>query len=94
MMPTRGQSNRGTENSASTVREEKSRGLKPAAPWRSAGFTLMEMLVAVGLLLVMMGLAGQVFKIALDGTGRLTQLSEVDRSIRMFDDQLRREAPT
>ena len=90
-MPTRGQSNRRTENSASTGRKEKSRGLKPAAPWRSAGFTLMEMLVAVGLLLVMMGLAGQVFKIALDGTGRLTQLSEIDRSIRMFVDQLRRE---
>ncbi len=54
----------------------------------------MEMLVAVGLLLVMMGLASQVFKIALEGTGRLTQLSEIDRSIRMFEDQLGREMAT
>ncbi len=60
-------------------------------PVRARAFTLMEMLVAIALLLVLMGLASQVFKIALDGTGRLTQLSEIDRSIRMFKQQLGKE---
>ena len=80
MMPKRGQSNRRTKMGAARL--------------RLSAFTLIEMLVAVGMLLVMMGLAGQVFKIALDGTGRLTQLSEIDRSIRMFEDQLGRELAT
>ena len=58
---------------------------------RARAFTLMEMLVAMALLLVLMGLASQVFKITLEGTGRLTQLSEVDRALRMFQERLTRE---
>ena len=89
-----GFSPRGLANSKNVTQWERPHGLKPVARLRFPAFTLMEMLVAVGLLLVMMGLASQVFKIALDGTGRLTQLSEIDRSIRMFEDQLSRELAT
>ena len=66
-------------------------GLRPGLPLRSPAFTLIEMLVAVALLLVIMGLASQVFKIALDGTSRLTAISGLDRSARMLREQLSRD---
>ena len=89
-----GFSPRGFSASENAAQWDCPRGLKQTARLQSPAFTLIEMLVAVGLLLVMMGLASQVFKIALEGTGRLTQLSEIDRSIRMIEDQLGRELAT
>ncbi len=58
---------------------------------RRQAFTLVEMLVAVALLLILMGMAGTVFKISLEATGRLTQQSEIDRGIRALKNSLARE---
>ena len=41
--------------------------------------------------MLLMAMAGTVFKVTLEGTGRLSQLSEVDRSIRLFKNNLARE---
>jgi hypothetical protein len=49
------------------------------------------MIVAVALLMLVMGMASTVFKVTLEGSGRLQQLSEIDRSIRMFKNTLARE---
>ena len=57
---------------------------------RSA-FTLAEILVSTALLLLIMGLATQVFKITLDGSGQLQQRTEVDRVARMIENQLRED---
>jgi type II secretory pathway pseudopilin PulG len=65
--------------------------LTTSSATRRPAFTLTEMLVSIGLLLLVMGMASTVFKVTLEGTGRLTQLSEIDRSIRLFKDNLARE---
>ncbi|MCG3138086.1 MAG: hypothetical protein HJJLKODD_01944 [Phycisphaerae bacterium] len=62
------------------------RGMRPQAPRRA--FTMIEILVSVALLLLILGMASTVFRITLDGSGTLNQQNELDRSFRMFKNQL------
>ncbi len=56
---------------------------------RRAGFTLAELLVSVGILLVMLGLVGQVMSLTVSATGQATALTEVNRSLRILEQTLR-----
>ena len=64
----------------STVTSPRFRLRRPRCGRRRPGFTLTEMIVAVALLMLVMGMASTVFKVTLEGSGRLQQLSEIDRS--------------
>ncbi len=56
-----------------------------------AGFTLIELVVSIGLLVLMMALAGQVFTLSIDSTGQATALIEVSQSLRMLENTLRED---
>lgn len=58
---------------------------------RRAGFTLAELLVSVGILLVMLGLVGQVMNVTVQATGQATALTEVNRSLRILEQTLRED---
>ncbi len=55
------------------------------------GFSLIELVVAIGILVLMMALAGQVFTIAIDSTGQANSLIEVNQSIRLLEATLRED---
>lgn len=57
-------------------------------PTRRA-FTLIEMVVAMGVLVLMLVLAGQVFTITVQSTGQATALVDLNQSIRAFERQIR-----
>lgn len=58
------------------------------APTRRA-FTLIEMVVAMGVIILMLVLAGQVFTLTVQSTGQATALVHLDQSIRAFERQIR-----
>lgn len=57
-------------------------------PMRRPGFTLSELVIAVALLSLMMLLVGQVFTVTIRSTGQATALSEINKHIRLFEQQL------
>ncbi len=61
------------------------------SPVVRSAFTLTEVLVALALLILVMGMASTVFRVALGGTTRLTAQSDIDRKIRLFGQQLEHE---
>ncbi len=66
-----------------------SRRMRRSRNQRRSGFTLAELLVSVGILLVMLGLVGQVMNLTVRATGQATALTEVNRSIRILEQTLR-----
>lgn len=56
---------------------------------RRAGFSLAELVVSIGILVLMLSLVGQVFHLTVKSTGQATALTEVTQSIRAFEQALR-----
>ena len=54
-------------------------------------FTLSELVVAIGILVLMLALAGQVFNLTVKSTGQATALTEVSQLLRAFEDTLRED---
>jgi len=63
---------------------------RPAGRARG-GFTLAELVVAVGILALMMALAGEMFSIAVRSTGQATALTNVSQRLRMVEQTLRED---
>jgi len=60
-------------------------GLSVARP----AFTLAELVVSIGILVLMMSLVGQVFNLTVKSTGQATALTEVMQQLRAFEQTLR-----
>lgn len=58
---------------------------------RRPGFSLAELVISIGVLVLMMGLAGQVFSITIKSTGQATALTEITQQIRVFEETLRED---
>lgn len=58
---------------------------------RFGAFTLSELIVAVGILALMIALAGQVFSITVRSTGQATALTEVNQRLRLMEQTLRED---
>lgn len=58
---------------------------------RRAAFSLAELVISIGVLVLMMGLAGQVFSITIKSTGQATALTEVTQQLRVFEETLRED---
>lgn len=56
-----------------------------------AGFSLVELVVAIGILVIMIALAGQVFSISVKSTGEATALIDVNQSLRQLEETLRED---
>ncbi len=56
-----------------------------------AGFTLAELVVSIGILLLMLSLAGQVYTVTVKSTSQATALTAVNQSLRQFERILRED---
>jgi type II secretory pathway pseudopilin PulG len=56
-----------------------------------AAFSLAELVISIGILILMLALAGQVFTITVRSTGQATALTETSQQLRMFEDTLRED---
>ena len=71
--------------------------LQPMAPgdqslsYRAAAFSLVELVVSLGVLVVMFALAGQVFNFTIQSTGQATALVEVNQQLRALEQTLRED---
>ena len=63
---------------------------RPASP-RRAAFTLAELVVALGILLLMLSLAGQVFNLTIQSTGQATALTRISQQLRALERTLRED---
>ncbi len=54
-------------------------------------FTLAELVVSIGILVLMMSLAGQVFNFTVKSTGQATALTQVNQRLRAFEETLRED---
>jgi len=54
-------------------------------------FTLTELVVSIGLLALMMLMAGAVFKITLDSTGQASALTDINQELRVLEETLRQD---
>gem|GEM_PF-1160103 len=66
-------------------------GVPMIGPSRGRAFTLSELVVAVGILALMMALAGEVFSIAVKSTGQATALTHVSQQLRILEQTLRED---
>ena len=60
-------------------------------PTRQRGFSLAELVVAIGILVLMFSLAGQVFNVTIQSTGQAKALTEVSQLLRAFEQTLRED---
>jgi len=58
---------------------------------RRAAFSIAELVVSIGVLVILFGLAGQVFNLTIQSTGQATALTDVSRFIRTFEDTIRED---
>lgn len=65
-------------------------GAQSASPRRTA-FTLAELVVAIGVLLLMLSLAGQVFNLTIQSTGQATALTRIGQQLRSLERTLRED---
>ncbi len=65
-------------------------GLRPPGA-RQGAFSLAELVISMGILLLMMALAGQVFNLTVQSTGQATALTEVMQELRVFEQTLRED---
>lgn len=61
-----------------------------AAPHASA-FSLAELVISMGILVLMLSLAGQVFNMTIQSTGQATALTDVTQSLRILEQTLRND---
>jgi len=54
-------------------------------------FSLAELVISIGILILMLALAGQVFTITVRSTGQATALTETSQQLRMLEDTLRHD---
>lgn len=58
---------------------------------RRAAFSLAELVISMGILLLMLSLAGQVFNLTIQSTGQATALTESMQLLRVFEQTLRED---
>ncbi len=58
---------------------------------RRRAFTLAELIVSMGILLLMLTLAGQVMSLTVQATGQAKALTDVNRALRIFEQALRED---
>ncbi|MFQ5490450.1 MAG: type II secretion system protein J, partial [Phycisphaerae bacterium] len=58
---------------------------------RLRAFTLTEMIVSIGILVLMMSMVGTVFKVSTDSTGQARALMEVTSTGRLFEETLKQD---
>lgn len=58
---------------------------------KRAAFSLAELVISIGILILMMALAGQVFSITIKSTGQATALTEVTQQLRILEETLRED---
>ena len=66
-------------------------GSLAARPGRRGAFTLVELIVSVAILVLMLGLAAQVFSLTSKSTGQATSLIYVSQSLRSFERIIRED---
>lgn len=69
----------------------KQLGLQHGLSTRRRAFSLAELVVSIGILVLMMSLAGQVFNITVQSTGQATALTEIMQQLRAFEHTLRED---
>jgi len=63
----------------------------PAPATRLAAFTLAELVISIGILILLMSLAGQVFTLTVKSTGQATALTRINQTLRMMERNLRED---
>lgn len=58
---------------------------------RLRAFTMAELVVSIGVLLLMFSLAGQVFSLTMQSTGQALAFTEINQLLRIFEDTLRED---
>ena len=69
----------------------KQLGLRYGSSARRRAFSLAELVVSIGILVLMMSLAGQVFNITVQSTGQATALTDIMQQLRAFERTLRED---
>ena len=72
----------------------KQLGLRYGLSARRRAFSLAELVISMGILVLMMSLAGQVFNITVQSTGQATALTEIMQQLRAFERTLRDDLRT
>src|SRR3990172_2314142 len=72
----------------------KQLGLRYGLSARRRAFSLAELVISMGILVLMMSLAGQVFNFTVQSTGQATALTEVMQQLRAFERTLRDDLRT
>ncbi len=75
-----------------TVKQNLRFSYRPSS--RRPAFSLAELVVAVGILVLMMSLAGQVFNFTVQSTGQALALTDINRQLRMLEELLREDLKT
>ena len=57
----------------------------------ASGFSLAELVVSIGVLVLMFSLAGQVFSLTMQSTGQAKAFTEINQLLRIFEDSLRED---
>ncbi len=65
--------------------------LRSTAGHRRAGFSLVELVVSIGVLLVILALTGEVLSVTVNTTGQATALTEVNQELRFLESKLRQD---
>src|SRR3972149_4886524 len=66
-------------------------GLRHGLSARLRAFSLAELVISIGILVLMMSLAGQVFNFTVQSTGQATALTEIMQQLRAFEHTLRED---
>ena len=60
-----------------------------ARPGRRGAFTLTELVVSIGIMVLMITMAGTIFKVTTDSTGQANAVIEISESLRLLEQTLR-----
>lgn len=69
-------------------------GLRYGLSARRRAFSLAELVISMGILVLMMSLVGQIFNITVQSTGQATALTEIMQQLRAFERTLREDLRT
>jgi prepilin-type N-terminal cleavage/methylation domain-containing protein len=75
----------------SAVRSGLVRSGYSRSAYSRSGFTLVELIVSIGVLSILLTIAGSVFTLTLRSSGQANALIEVSEQIRVFEETLREE---